>query len=258
MTASATHQRAARTTTDIRSDTQGEPVNTTRRTHRTVRACGLAAVATAAALSLTACQGDGTESGAAGSSSSAAATDDSAEQRPEPTGTQDSGPTGADSTSGGGSGNSDGAGTHSRAATPRTKRSACTVGKVSVNLQRTGGTAAVVLLKATNNGSTRCDLYGYPFVGYPGAQAPIAVGGGKPQAVVSLEPGESGYAALGLEKGDGPGTHREKQITVELADRSLHGTGSTAKVSAPGGAGLALGDSSTVSYWNTTPELALQ
>ncbi|MEU3189106.1 DUF4232 domain-containing protein [Streptomyces sp. NPDC006992] len=240
-------------------------MNTARRTRRTLRTSGLAAVAAVAALSLTACQGDDTDDGAAGSSTG---TNDSAAHGTESTGAKDSGPAGADSAdtggtsgqgaSGEGGGGSNSAGTGSGAANPRAKRSTCTVGKVSVGLQRAGGSAPVVLLKATNNGSTRCDLYGYPFVGYPGAQAPIAVGGGKPQAVVSLEPGESGYAALGLEKGDGAGTHREKQITVELADRSLHGTGSTAKVSAPEGAGLALGESSTVSYWNTTPELALQ
>jgi hypothetical protein len=137
------------------------------------------------------------------------------------------------------------------------KRSTCDLGTVQVRLQRTGGTAPVILLKATNKGSTRCDLYGYPFVGYPDAQSPIQAGGGQPQSVVSLEPGKSAYASLSLEKGDGANMHREKQLTVELADRKLNGTGDTATLTAPG-AGLALSDNSAVSYWNTTPELAMQ
>ncbi|NSC23255.1 DUF4232 domain-containing protein [Streptomyces albus subsp. chlorinus] len=155
-------------------------------------------------------------------------------------------------------GDGGGVSTQARSSSLSVTSSTCTVGKVSVKLQETGGSAPVILLKATNNGSTRCDLYGYPFVGYPNAQAPIPVGGGKPQAVVSLKPGASGYAALSLEEGDGGTMHREKQLTVELADRDQNGTGKTATVDAPAGEGLAISDNSTVSYWNPTAELALQ
>ncbi|MGW8380859.1 hypothetical protein [Streptomyces sp. ODS28] len=66
--------------------------------------------------------------------------------------------------------------------------------------------------------------------------------------------GESAYSALSLEKGDGDNMHREKQLTVGLADRNLHGTGATAKLRAPGPEGLASSDNSTVSYWNNTIE----
>ncbi|MET9859781.1 DUF4232 domain-containing protein [Streptomyces smyrnaeus] len=250
-------------------------MKTTRRVRRTVRTAGLVAVATTAAFSLTACQDGGGKDDDADSSSSAGTSKDSAahDSRPagsdaESSGSTGSGSTGSGSTgsgtAGGGaqSGNKDdrgngGAGAQTGAAVQGAKSSTCTVGKVSVGLKETGGSAPVILLKATNNGSTRCDLYGYPFVGYPGAQAPIAVGGGKPQAVVSLEPGKSAYASLGLEKGDGGNMHRDKHLTVQLANRSMHGTGATATLTAPG-AGLAISDNSTVSYWNTTPEPAMQ
>ncbi|MBQ0863056.1 DUF4232 domain-containing protein [Streptomyces sp. RK75] len=246
----------------------------TARTRRTVRSAGLVAVAATAAFSLTACQDGGGKDDDAGSSTSSAVSKDSQTKdsqtkasQTKDSQTNGSGSTGSGSAGSGGSGSSGAksgnggsstAGGSPQAEAAGVKRTACAVGKVSVGLKETGGSAPVILLKATNNGSTRCDLYGYPFVGYPDAQAPIAVGGGKPQAVVSLEPGESAYASLGLEKGDGGNMHREKHLTVELADRNQHGTGATAKVSAPDGAGLALSDNSTVSYWNTTPESAMQ
>jgi len=222
----------------------------------TIRSTGLAAVAVAAAFSLTACQGDGGKDDDAGSASSAEAS--------KGTEAKDSASAGSDSgsTSDGGTQNnkasSGGPGKPAEGGASGAKGSVCTVGTVSVSLQETGGSAPVILLKATNNGSTRCDLYGHPFVGYPDAQSSIPAGGGKPQSVVSLEPGTSAYAALGLEKGNGGNMHREKQLTVQLADRSLHGAGATAEVTAPGEAGLALSDNSTVTYWNDTTEQVLQ
>ncbi|WP_369208282.1 DUF4232 domain-containing protein [Streptomyces sp. PU-14G] len=251
----------------------------TARTRRTFRSAGLVAVAAAAAFSLTACQdGGGTDDGAGSSSSSAVAKDSQAQNSGSDGSGSDGSPADGNAGSGhGGDGNADngdpGDGnpgaraeaktTGAKAAGAKTEaggaqRTTCTVGDVTVRLQPTGGSAPVILLKATNKGDDRCDLYGYPFVGYPNAQAPIKVGGGRPQAVVSLEPGTSAYAALSLEEGDGAHMHREKQLTVELANRDQNGTGATATVQAPEGAGLALSDNSTVSYWNTTPELAWQ
>ncbi|MEU5833981.1 DUF4232 domain-containing protein [Streptomyces diacarni] len=247
----------------------------TARTRRTFRSAGLVAVAAAAAFSLTACQDGGGKDDDAGSSSSSSS---SSVAKDSQAGKSDSGDSGSagdgnpdDGNGHGGDGNAvsghggDGNALRAqadaggvKAASGGVKRSACDVGSVQVGLQPTGGSAPVILLKATNKGDERCDLYGYPFVGYPGAQAPIKVGGGQPQAVVSLEPGTSAYAALSLEEGDGANMHREKELTVELANRDQNGTGSTATVNAPEGAGLALSDNSTVSYWNTTPELALQ
>lgn len=244
----------------------GDLMKTIRRTRRTVRSAGLVAVAAAAAFSLTACQDGGDKDDDAAASS--VSKDSDAKGAKESTGstgstgsTDSAGSTGSGSNGSGGAqsgkgdkgskGGSGGANTGTE--TTGGKRNTCDLGTTRVRLQQTGGSAPVILLKATNTGSTRCDLYGYPFLGYPDAQSPIQVGGGKPQAVVSLEPGKSAYASLGLEKGSGNNMHREKELTVSLADRNLHGTDSTATLTAPG-AGLALSDNSAVSYWNTTPE----
>ncbi|WP_055500843.1 DUF4232 domain-containing protein [Streptomyces albus] len=233
-------------------------MKTARRTRRPVPAACLAAVAAAAALALSACEGSvGGDDGAAGSAPAGGASKDAGtkEAGTKDTGTSDSGSAGPGSADAG-TGTRSGSGSGSGA--PKADGSTCTVGKVSVKLRRTGGSAPAVLLKATNTGSTRCDLYGYPLVGFPDAQAPVAIGGGKPQSVVSLKPGGSAYASLSLAEGDGAEVHREKQLTVELADRELRGTGATARVDAPSGAGLALSDESTVSYWNTTAEDAMR
>ncbi|MFE2181213.1 DUF4232 domain-containing protein [Streptomyces sp. NPDC059455] len=224
-------------------------------TRHTVRAAGLVAVA----FSLTACQDDGGKDDA-GSSSSAGASKDSEGKDSEgkDSGGNDSGSAESGSTGGGGSQSGDedngDVGQPTGDADSGVKRSACTVGKVAVSLQETGGSAPVILLKATNNGSARCDLYGYPFVGFPDAQSSIPAGGRKPQSVVSLEPGQSAYAALSLAEGDGGDMHREKQLTIELADQNPQGTGETAKINAPGDASLAISDNSTVTYWNDTIE----
>ncbi|OON72086.1 hypothetical protein B1H18_31340 [Streptomyces tsukubensis] len=218
---------------------------------------------------MTACQGDGVKD--AGAASSNASASDDATAKDSGSAGKDSGSAGSDAQGGstgsssastGGDGKRSGQGGDSGAGTqnkdgavdsPDAKRTTCDLGTTRVRLQETGGSAPVILLKATNTGSTRCDLYGHPFLGYPDAQSPVQVGGGPPQAVVSLEPGKSAYASLSLEKGSGNNMHREKELTVELADSKQHGTGSTASLTAPG-AGLALSDASTVSYWNTTPE----
>ncbi|MBO8190308.1 hypothetical protein ITI46_01040 [Streptomyces oryzae] len=92
----------------------------------------------------------------------------------------ESGPADSDSGStgnGGAQGNKEsgnGADKPTGGGTSGAKGAACTVGKVPVSLQETGGSAPVIPLKATNSGSTHCDQYGYP-----DAQFPIPVGGGK-------------------------------------------------------------------------------
>ncbi|MGW7689529.1 DUF4232 domain-containing protein [Streptomyces asiaticus] len=232
-------------------------------TRHTIRTAGLVAVAAVVAFSLTACQSDSDKDDDAGSSASAGASKgsgdsgDSGDSGGKGSGSDGSGSTGSGGGQSGEEGSGD-AGTQTGEEDSDVKRSACTVGNVAVSLQETGGSAPVILLKASNNGSTRCDLYGHPFVGYPGAQTSIPAGGRKPQSVVSLEPGKSAYAALSLEEGNRGNMHREKQLTVELADRNLQGTGETAKINAPGDAGLAISDNSTVSYWNNTIEEVLR
>ncbi|WP_159450325.1 hypothetical protein [Actinacidiphila paucisporea] len=77
-----------------------------------------------------------------------------------------------------------------------------------------------------------------------------------PQAVVELTPGHTAYAAIYLSEKP---THRTKTLNVTLADRSGGGTDGHVTVTAPAsGSGLGLDNSSEVTYWQVSEELALQ
>ncbi|WEV26457.1 DUF4232 domain-containing protein [Streptomyces sp. 71268] len=125
----------------------------------------------------------------------------------------------------------------------------CTVADTQITLEHTGGTIPAITLKLTNTGSTACNAYHVPLVGYPNAQAPLAVGGDKPQAVRTVAPGESTTATIGLGSEDGSTPHREQRLTVTLVDADNHPLSGQATVSAPAGAGLLLDDNSSVTYW---------
>ncbi len=125
----------------------------------------------------------------------------------------------------------------------------CTVADTQITLEHTGGTIPAITLKLTNTGSTACNAYDVPLVGYPNAQAPLAVGGDKPQAVRTVAPGESTTATIGLGSEDGSTPHREQRLTVTLVDADNHPLSGQATVSAPAGAGLLLDDDSSVTYW---------
>ncbi|MBC3983055.1 DUF4232 domain-containing protein [Streptomyces sp. AC536] len=127
----------------------------------------------------------------------------------------------------------------------------CTVADTRITLEHTGGTIPAITLKLTNTGSTACNAYHVPLIGYPDAQAPLAVGGDKPHAVRTVAPGESTTATIGLGSEDGSTPHREKQLTVTLVDADNQPLSGEATVSAPAGAGLLLDDDSSVTYWGT-------
>ncbi|MFE9440395.1 DUF4232 domain-containing protein [Streptomyces sp. NPDC006602] len=111
-----------------------------------------------------------------------------------------------------------------------------------------------LLLTVTNTGSKNCDLTGYPAVRFDEAQSvPPAFEDSKPQAVVTLAPGESGYASVLLAAGDGSGSHGHtaKSLAVFL-DKGT----SAAHPSLPA-KGVYVDDSIGVSYWQSTMADAL-
>ncbi|WP_052230005.1 DUF4232 domain-containing protein [Streptomyces sp. CT34] len=112
-----------------------------------------------------------------------------------------------------------------------------------------------LLLEATNTSGTTCDLHAAPFLRFDDAQAPVPdLPDSKPQAVVTLAPGRSGYAGVLTSGADG-GAHGRTvtSLSVSLAGRDGGGgTGGTAKVALPGGSAY-LDDSARVSYWQADP-----
>ncbi|MER8005140.1 DUF4232 domain-containing protein [Streptomyces sp. NPDC094149] len=233
------------------------------RTRRTGRARMLTAAAlAAAALALTACQdGEGVhDEGASAGSATASATathtsapgssskgssssGNSTAAKNSSTGKNSSGSTGAKG-SAGGSGAADPGPTRTRCSTSTTRTTATVVSRPLNHL----------LLTVTNTGSKNCNLIGYPAPRLGEAQAvPPVFEASKPQAVVTLAPGESGYASVRLSSADGSGSngYTAKSLEVYFND------GATAARPSLPAKGVYVDDSIRVSYWQSTMDDAL-
>ncbi|MDX3387591.1 DUF4232 domain-containing protein [Streptomyces niveiscabiei] len=118
-----------------------------------------------------------------------------------------------------------------------------------------------MLLTVTNTGSKPCFLYYYPAVAFAGAQsAPPVIEDSQPQAVVTLEPGQSGYAGVTLSATDGSasGGRTVKSLDVYFYGRDLDGgsVGTGARPKLPAG-GVYIDDSLKVTYWQQDMDDAL-
>lgn len=117
-----------------------------------------------------------------------------------------------------------------------------------------------MLLTVTNTGSKSCYLYGYPVVRFGEAQAvPPVIEASQPQAVVTLAPGESGYASVNLSATDGSGAngYTAKTLTVYFQGRS--GSGSVGRAATPSlpAKGTYVDDSLKVTYWQQSMDDAV-
>ncbi|MGW7616458.1 DUF4232 domain-containing protein [Streptomyces antimycoticus] len=117
-----------------------------------------------------------------------------------------------------------------------------------------------MLLTVTNTGSSICYLYGYPAVRFGEAQSvPPVIEDSKPQAVVTLAPGESGYSSVNLSAADGSGTngHTEKSLAVYFQGRTAdEDVPSAAHPSLPA-KGAYIDDSLKVTYWQQSMDNAI-
>lgn len=110
-----------------------------------------------------------------------------------------------------------------------------------------------MLLTVTNTGSALCDLLGYPVARFGEAQSvPPVIASTHPQAVVTLAPGESGYAGVILSAADGSGQHgyTTTSLTVGFTD------GTTARPPLAG-KGVYVDSSLRVTYWQGSMDDAL-
>ncbi|MGW9437875.1 DUF4232 domain-containing protein [Streptomyces sp. NPDC055607] len=245
------------------------------RTHR-IRIAA-AATFTAAALSLTACQGAGggtRDEGRASSATTTAPTTPAPTGTPAPTVTPSEAPTGPDasgneSTSPQGSADAPTVPTTSAApgkngenggkSTAGTVDRPCDASAVRVVYSPVSRPLNHALLTVTNTGRTACNAYYAPVLRLDDGQAAVAVDqDSKPQAVVTLFPGESAYAAMILSAADGSGQHgrTSKKLTVWFAPRDNVGSaGGPAVLKLP--AGTYTDSTTRVTYWQTSMEHAL-
>ncbi|WP_405671274.1 DUF4232 domain-containing protein [Streptomyces sp. NBC_01530] len=241
--------------------------------HRISRTRLAAAAATTvlAALSLTACN-DGTgahDEGAGASTSTSASSGAPSPSSSSPSSSDASGSSNS-SNSSGSSGSSDarpGAGSRSTAHTSAPKAPASSGKPVTCEGSNTKTVAAPLtrpmnhmLLTVTNTGSRSCFLYGYPAVRFGEAQAvPPVIEESQPQAVVTLKPGESGYASVSLSATDGSGSngHTVKSLAVYFHGRSGNeSVGAGAHPSLPA-KGAYVDDSLKVTYWQQSMDDAI-
>ncbi|MFD9544027.1 DUF4232 domain-containing protein [Streptomyces sp. NPDC060022] len=232
---------------------------------RTARTSALGTAALLAALSLTACQEDGQ---AAADTSTPAVASPSEQPSDSTKAPADKGKgangSGSDSGSGSGSGSAD-----AEPAAKQPKDSgddsgpvtlACDGGNSKVTLTAVTRPVNHMLLTVTNTGSKACNAYYYPFLKFGEAQAvPRTFEESKPQAVVTLSPGESAYAGIMTASADGSGTggYSTEELTVSFQGRE--GSGSSGPSSdVPLTKAVFVDSTLAVTYWQTGLDDALQ
>ncbi|MEU1027823.1 DUF4232 domain-containing protein [Streptomyces mirabilis] len=231
---------------------------------RTARTRLLAATTVAlAALALTACDNgkgvrDEGPSAASNSSSqpTASTADGGTTAKPAgetggstatPKSTTTPGTTTAGTSGGSGSAGKNGGGTTT------TRNPACNGANTKTTATEVSRPLNHLLLTVTNTGAKNCDLTGYPIARFGEAQSvPPVAESTHPQAVVTLTPGESGYAGVLLSAADGSGSngYTAKTLVVGFAK------GSSATPALPA-KGVHVDDKLTVTYWQQSLDDAL-
>ncbi|AXI72236.1 MULTISPECIES: DUF4232 domain-containing protein [Streptomyces] len=199
------------------------------RTHR-FRTTALAATALVAALSLTACAGnEGTKSAgpAPAAASTPAATGTDATPGPAASETAESSASPEAPASSGENTAPHSATTkapQAAKATPAASatRTACTTANTQVTVTQVSRPINHLLLTLKNTGSGLCDAYYAPHLGFDGAQSVFPIlEDSKPQAVVTLAPGEEAYAGIGLTGEPGQSKlYKSKNLRVFFAKRN--------------------------------------
>jgi predicted small secreted protein len=242
----------------------------TTRTARTDRTRFLAATAVAlAALTLTACndgngvRGEGpSDTSASSAQQSGPATDTGTTAKPAGSGTASStgGSTGGSPSTSTAAGSAQGSGKKTGSGSKTGSTGQTGTRNVACDGSTTKTTATAVsrplnhlLLTVTNTGTRNCDLTGYPIARFGEAQSvPPVAEQTHPQAVVTLAPGESGYAGVLLSAADGSGGNGYTAKTLEVGFDK--GTASTPALPAKG---VYVDDKLTVTYWQQDLDTAL-
>ncbi|MEU9200885.1 DUF4232 domain-containing protein [Streptomyces sp. NPDC048332] len=231
-----------------------------------IRTTVLAATALLAALSLTACGSENGSSESAEAGSAAPAAHQAAKQSPPPAApaapaekTPDTGgtskdtaapPARSDAKNTTGSTKRTGSGSTTK---PDHAPTTCTGGNTRTTVTTVSRPLNHLLLTLTNTGDRPCYAYYAPALRFDDAQAAFPVlDDSKPQAVVTLAPGGSAYAAIGLtgEPGAGPAPREATRLQVYFSARSGEGsTGTPVSLTLP--SGTSWDDNGFVTYWQT-------
>ncbi|WP_393058871.1 DUF4232 domain-containing protein [Streptomyces sp. LN549] len=237
---------------------------------RAARTSALGAVALIASLSLTACQGDEPvpfddhASASADSSSRTPAESSGASGEKEtaaPTTDQGKGSAGSNTGSGSGSGASttkpkEGGGDSGDKVTET-----CTGANTKLSMTEVSRPVNHMLLTMTNTGSKACNAYYYPYLKFGEAQSvPNTFEDSKPQAVTTINPGESAYAGVMTSMADGSGSngYSTKDLSVSFQNRDGNSDNTGSSVSVPLSKSAYVDSSLSVTYWQMSMNDALQ
>lgn len=240
---------------------------------RTSRLQLLAAAGVAvASLALTACQdGTGTrDEGASASQPVASAPSGASSQTPEESPSDGSGngstANGSSGSGGDASGSGDSGSKGSSAGTSDGSDDApatfnpCNGANTSVTAAPVSRPVNHMLITVKNTGSKNCDLTYYPVLRFDEMQwVPQPIEDSKPQAVVTLAPGESAYAGVVLSAADGSGSGGAtgKKLTVGFQARTPNSDGGPAAIPSLPAKGVYYDSSLTVTYWQSSMDDAL-
>ncbi|MGW7068452.1 DUF4232 domain-containing protein [Streptomyces sp. NPDC054855] len=134
----------------------------------------------------------------------------------------------------------------------------CTAATTKVTVQQVDRPINHLLLKAKNTGTKTCYAYGAPFLRFDEGQAATPwLDASKPQAVVTLEPGQSAYAAIGTSSPEGSEGSVAHKLDVHFSNRAMNGSvGGPAAAKLPQD-GVYVDSSAFVTYWQTSAADAL-
>ncbi|MFE3599401.1 DUF4232 domain-containing protein [Streptomyces sp. NPDC059096] len=134
----------------------------------------------------------------------------------------------------------------------------CTAANTQLTVSEVSRPVNHLLLKATNTGTRPCYAYSAPYLrAGADAQAPLWwAEETTPQAVVTLEPGESAYAGITTSSPEGEGGGKETTLGVIFSDRKGDATGTEKTLKLPNG-GVFFNSSAQVTYWQNNAADAL-
>lgn len=228
---------------------------------RLIAAAGI----TLATLALTACEdGTGTKDEGPGQSADSTATADASKNSPtdpasEGTGSDKSAQDGGNGGSDSGKNTDRNAGSSGDSGDPQS-RVACNGSNTSVTAKPVSRPVNHMLITVKNTGSKLCDLTYYPVLRFDEMQwVPQPVKETQPQAVVSLQPGETGYAAalLSAADGSGDGGTTGRKLAVGFQGSTPNSDGGPAAIPSLPAEGVFYDSSLTVTYWQRSMDDAL-
>jgi hypothetical protein len=236
---------------------------------RAARTSVLGAAALVAALSLTACEdGDPAAAEAAASVSQKPATDAS-ESPSADTAAGSGGKTAGNSgtsSSGSSSGKDSGSGTSKQ---PQSNNGGsddesgaslptCTGANTKLTITSVKRPVNHMLLTVTNTGSKACNAFSYPVLRFGEAQSvPPVIEDSKPQAVVTISPGQSAYSGVTTSSADGSGSGGYSTRDLEAGFLDAESKSAGAMVGVPLSEDVYVDSTLTLTYWQTDMDDAL-